>query len=149
MARWHWTTMSRFAALVIMVMFGGADQLAAQAKVEATGITARTTIEELVSGHLPELNGKWKLRATEVTFAPGAKLGVHHHAGPGIRYVLSGRVTFTQGGKAIVYQAGDYFYESGNIAHTAENKTKQALRILFFEILPADWTAPTVIPPKS
>jgi quercetin dioxygenase-like cupin family protein len=63
--------------------------------------------------------------------------------------VLSGRVTFTEGGSSTVYQAGDYFYESGNIAHTAKNKTKSPLRMIFFEILPADWTGPTVIPPKS
>jgi quercetin dioxygenase-like cupin family protein len=62
--------------------------------------------------------------------------------------VLSGKVTFTQGGRATVYQAGDYFFESGNIAHTAENKTKQPLRVLFFEILPADWAGSAVIPPR-
>jgi quercetin dioxygenase-like cupin family protein len=141
--------MNRFMPLLFVVLLSGADQSAAQAKVEARGITAKFRIEEVVSGHLAELNGKFKLRATEVTFAPDALLGVHHHAGPGLRYVLSGKVTFTEGGNATVYQAGDYFYESGSIAHTAQNKTKQPLRVLFFEILPADWTGPTVIPPKS
>jgi quercetin dioxygenase-like cupin family protein len=137
--------MNRFMPLLFVVLLSGADRSAAQAKVEARGITAKVRIEEVVSGH----NGKFKLTATEVTFAPDALLGVHHHAGPGLRYVLSGKVTFTEGGNATVYQAGDYFYESGNIAHTAQNKTKQPLRVLFFEVLPADWTGPTVIPPKS
>jgi quercetin dioxygenase-like cupin family protein len=49
--------------------------------------------ETFDAGHLAELNGKFKMRATEVVFAPGADLGVHHHVGPGIRYVVSGTLT--------------------------------------------------------
>jgi quercetin dioxygenase-like cupin family protein len=141
-------TMMRFILLLVVALLCGADRLAAQEKVEARGITSMIKLDEVVFGHLTELNGKFKLRATEVTFAPGGYLGVHHHVGPGIRYVLSGEVTFTEGGQATVYKAGEYFFETGNLAHTAENKTQQPLRILFVEILPKDWTAPTVIPPK-
>jgi len=128
--------MMRFILLLVVALLCEADRLAAQEKVEARGITSMIKLDEVVFGHLTELNGKFKLRATEVTFAPGGYLGVHHHVGPGIRYVLSGEVTFTEG------------VETGNLAHTAENKTQQPLRILFVEILPKDWTAPTVIPPK-
>jgi quercetin dioxygenase-like cupin family protein len=103
----------------------------------------------------PRINGKFKLRATEVTFAPGAYLGVHHHVGPGIRYVLSGEVAFTEGGETTMYKAGDYFFETGNLAHTAENRTNLPLRVLFVEILPKDWAGapasqahPLVNPPK-
>jgi quercetin dioxygenase-like cupin family protein len=141
-------TMMRFILLLVVALLCEADRLAAQEKVEARGITSMIKLDEVVFGHLTELNGKFKLRATEVTFAPGGYLGVHHHVGPGIRYVLSGEVTFTEGGQATVYKAGEYFFETGNLAHTAENKTQQPLRILFVEILPKDWTAPTVIPPK-
>lgn len=141
-------TMMRFILLLVVALLCEADRLAAQEKVEARGITSIIKLDEVVFGHLTELNGKFKLRATEVTFAPGGYLGVHHHVGPGIRYVLSGEVTFTEGGQATVYKAGEYFFETGNLAHTAENKTQQPLRILFVEILPKDWTAPTVIPPK-
>jgi quercetin dioxygenase-like cupin family protein len=63
--------------------------------------------------------------------------------------VLSGEVTFTEGGQATIYKAGDYFFETGNLAHTAQNKTNLPLRILFVEILPKDWAGPTVITPKS
>jgi len=140
--------MMRFILLLVVALLCEADRLAAQEKVEARGITSMIKLDEVVFGHLTELNGKFKLRATEVTFAPGGYLGVHHHVGPGIRYVLSGEVTFTEGGQATVYKAGEYFFETGNLAHTAENKTQQPLRILFVEILPKDWTAPTVIPPK-
>jgi quercetin dioxygenase-like cupin family protein len=143
----------RFMLLLAAMLLGGADRLAAQElpaqeKVEAQGITSTIKLEELVYGHLAELNGKFKLRATEVTFAPEAYLGAHHHVGPGIRYVLAGEVTFTEVGQATIYKAGDYFFESGNVVHTAQNKTKLPLVILFVEILPKDWDAPTVIPPK-
>lgn len=99
----------RFMLLLVAMLVGAGDRLAAQEKVEAQGITQTIKLEEVVYGHLTELNGKFKLRATEVTFAPGAHLGAHHHVGPGIRYVLSGEVTFTEGGQATVYKAGDYF----------------------------------------
>ena len=141
--------MKRLAPLLLVILLSGADHSAAQTKVESTGIASKVRLEEAISGHLAELNGKFKLRATEVTFAPEAALGVHHHVGPGIRYVLSGKLTFTQAGKTTSYQAGDYFYESGNIAHTAENRTKLPLRVLFVEILPADWAGAAVIPPKA
>jgi quercetin dioxygenase-like cupin family protein len=138
----------RFMLLLVAMLVGAGDRLAAQEKVEAQGITQTIKLEEVVYGHLTELNGKFKLRATEVTFAPGAHLGAHHHVGPGIRYVLSGEVTFTEGGQATVYKAGDYFFESGNIVHTARNNTKSPLVILFVEILPKNWNSPTVVPPK-
>jgi len=140
--------MIRATVLFFLALLAGAGRLSAQETVEARGITSVVKLEEITFGHLLELNGKFKLRATEVTFAPDAYLGVHHHVGPGIRYVLSGEVTFTEGGQTAIYKAGDYFFETGNLAHTAENKTKLPLRILFVEVLPKDWTAPTVIPPK-
>jgi quercetin dioxygenase-like cupin family protein len=137
----------RLMLVLFWVVLAGADRLAAQT-VEARGITSEIKLEEVVFGHLAEINGKFKLRATEVTFAPGAYLGVHHHVGPGIRYVLSGEVAFTEGGQSTVYKTGDYFFETGNLAHTAQNNTTLPLRVLFVEILPKDWSAPTVIPPK-
>jgi quercetin dioxygenase-like cupin family protein len=89
------------------------------------------------------------LRATEFTFAPDAYLGVHHHVGPGVRYVISGELIFTEGGQETVYKAGDSYFETGNLAHTAQNKTKLPLRVLAVEIIPKDWTGPTVVAPKQ
>ena len=139
----------RFTLLLFVALLSGAGRLAAQEKVEARGITSMIKIEEVIFGHLTELNDKYKMRASEVTFAPGGYLGVHHHVGPGIRYVLSGELTFTEGGQATVYKAGEYFFETGNLAHTAENKSNIPLRILFVEILPKNWAAPTAIPPSA
>jgi len=141
--------MARFTLLLFVALLGAAGRLAAQESVEMRGITSAVKLEEVVFGHLTELNGKYKMRATEVTFAPGGYLGVHHHVGPGIRYVLSGEVTFTEGGRATVYKAGEYFFETGNLAHTAENKSNMPLRLLFVELLPKNWAAPTVIAPSA
>jgi quercetin dioxygenase-like cupin family protein len=140
--------MMRFTLLLFMILLSGVHPLAAQQNVEARGITSVIKLEEVIFGHLAELNGKFKLRCTELTFAPGGYLGVHHHVGPGIRHVLSGGVTFTEGGQTTIYKAGDYFFETGNLAHTAQNETNLPLRILFVEILPKDWAGPAVVPPK-
>jgi quercetin dioxygenase-like cupin family protein len=142
-------TMVRLMLLLFVALLGAAGRLAAQESVEMRGITSAVKLEEVVFGHLTELNGKYKMRATEVTFAPGGYLGVHHHVGPGIRYVLSGEVTFTEGGRATVYKAGEYFFETGNLAHTAENNSNMPLRLLFVELLPKNWAAPTVIAPSA
>ena len=126
--------MTRFTLLLLVVLLGGADRLAAQEKVEARGITSVIKLEEVTFGHLPELNGKFKMRATEFTFAPGLSLDCITILGPGFAYILSGELTFNEGGLVTVYKAGDYYFETGNIAHTAENKTDQPLRILIVEI---------------
>lgn len=140
--------MTRLSLALSLVMLIGAAPVRSQERVDLRGISATVKLEDVLYGHLPAISGQFKLRATEVTFAPDAYLGVHHHIGPGIRYVLSGEVTFTEGGQVTVYRAGDYFFEAGNIAHTAENRTKLPVRILFVEVLPKDWAASTIIPPK-
>ena len=92
--------MMRSALLLVVALLSGIDRLAAQEAVEMRGITASIKLEETVYGHMDmaEVNGKFKMRATEATFAPGAHLGVHHHVA-GVRYVISGELTFTEGGK--------------------------------------------------
>ena len=139
----------RFALLLFAALLGGADRLVAQEKVEARGITSEVKIEEVLFGHLTELNGKFKVRVTEFMFAPGAYLGAHHHAGPGVRYVISGELAFSEGGRETIYKAGDYYFETGNLAHTTQNKTKEPLRVLVVDILPKDWTGPAVIVPTA
>jgi quercetin dioxygenase-like cupin family protein len=142
-------TMRRFSLLLLVALLGGTDRLAAQEKVEVRGVTPVVKIEEVTFGHLSELNGRFKLRATEFTFAPGAFIGGHHHVGPGIRYVISGELTFTEGGQSTVYKAGEYYYETGNLAHSAENRTSLRLHVLVMEIIPKDWSGPAMIPPRS
>ena len=90
--------MRRFTLLLVVALLGATDGVAAQETVETRGVTSVVKIDEVLFGHLTELNGKFKLRATELTFAPDGYVGVHHHVGPGIRYVISGELTFAEGG---------------------------------------------------
>ena len=109
--------MMRFTLLLFVALLCRTDRLAAQEKVEVRGITAEVKLDEVTFGHLTELNGKFRMRATEQTLAPGAYVGVHHHVGPGVRYILSGELTFTVGGSSTVYKAGEYYFLCINHAH--------------------------------
>jgi quercetin dioxygenase-like cupin family protein len=118
------------------------------AKVETTGAASQIKLEQTASGYLTELNGKYKLRAGETTIEPGGHIGKHHHAGPGIRLVKSGQLTFVAGDKTIVYKAGDYFYESGDVTHEAFNKSEAPVTIIGFEILPDSLKGSSIMPSK-
>jgi hypothetical protein len=49
-------------------------------KVDTKGLVAK--IEAPLEGFLKEINGKYKLRITELTLAPGGYVGEHNHEGP-------------------------------------------------------------------
>ena len=117
--------------------------------MDIKGVTPKVKSEAVVSGYLNDVNGKYKLRVTETTFEPGGYVSQHDHAGPGIRYVVSGELTFVGEGKTITYKKGDYFYESGDTTNSASNKGKSPARIITFEILPADLKGGSAIPPKK
>lgn len=106
-------------------------------------------IEQVISGHLTELNGKYKVRVTETIYKPGGFIGEHHHVGPGIRYVASGQLTYVQRDKTTVYNEGSYFYESGDVTHTAFNKTNAPVKVLNFEVLPVNWVGSSAVPPMK
>ncbi|HET7250176.1 MAG TPA: cupin domain-containing protein [Gemmatimonadales bacterium] len=116
------------------------------AEVAKRGMTSRMIMEQVVSGHLTELNGRYKLRLSESTYARGGMIGVHHHAGPGLRFVESGVLTYVQAGHTTIYRAGDCFYESGAVQHLARNEGKEPVRLLNFELLPADWKGASAYP---
>jgi quercetin dioxygenase-like cupin family protein len=137
------------ALIITAALVGHADRSGAQQKVEARRVTATMKFQEVLSGHLDALNGNFKMRAVELLFEPDGSIGVHHHTGPGLRYVVAGELVFTQAGKSTIYKAGDVFYESGNVAHTAHNRTKSITRVLVFEIVPSSYDGPSSIVPKS
>jgi quercetin dioxygenase-like cupin family protein len=116
------------------------------AKVDTKGLTAKIKFESVLSGYLGEVNGKYKLRVTELVLAPGGYVGEHHHAGPGIRQVTTGYMTYVLPDKTLVYGPGDFFFESGDVTHTAQNKTDAPMVHLLFEILPADHKGPSIMP---
>ena len=115
-------------------------------KVDTKGLTAKIKHESVISGYLGELNGKYKLRVTELVLEPGGYVGEHHHAGPGIRQVTSGYMTYVLPEKTVVYGPGDFFFESGDVTHTAMNKTDAPMVHLLFEILPASLQGPSIMP---
>jgi quercetin dioxygenase-like cupin family protein len=118
-------------------------------KVDTKGLTAKIKYESPLAGYLSDLNGKYKLRVTELVLEPGGYVGEHHHAGPGIRQVTSGYMTYVMPDKTHVYGPGDFFFESGDITHTAQNKTEAPMVHVLFEILPADHKGPSIMPAKA
>ena len=115
-------------------------------RVDTKGLTAKIKFESVLSGYLGELNGKYKLRVTELVLEPGGYVGEHHHAGPGIRQVTSGYMTYVLPDKTVIYGPGDFFFESGDVTHTALNKTDAPMVHLLFEVLPASLQGPSIMP---
>jgi quercetin dioxygenase-like cupin family protein len=114
-------------------------------KVDTNGLVAKIKFEAPLSGFLSEINGKYKLRVTELTLAPGGHVGEHNHVRPGIRQVTSG---YMMADKTVFYGPGDFFFESGDINHTVFNKTNDPMVHVLFEILPLDLDGPSLIPVK-
>ncbi len=131
-----------------MLLVFAAPVLHAQqgAAVDSKGQHPKLKLEEVISGYLTDLNGRYKLRVSEVTYDVGAYIGPHHHVGPGIRCVTSGELVYVQPEKTSVYRAGDCFYESGDVSHTANNATDKPVVLLNFELVPLAHTGGTAIP---
>ena len=117
--------------------------------VERKDVDSKVKLEQVVSGYLTELNGKYKLTITETTFKPGGHVAEHHHVGPGIRVMTAGELTLIDAGRTRIYKAGDIFYESGDVTTSAYNKGNVPAVVLNFEILPVDWKGGSAVPPKS
>ncbi len=118
-------------------------------QVDQKGFVSKVRFERVVAGHLTELNGKYKMRVSETTYAPKGYIGNHQHVGPGIRFIESGELTYVIGDTTRVYKAGDYFFEPGDVTHSGYNKSDKPLVIINFEILPADWSTGSAVPPPA
>ena len=134
-----------FVALLHVAVSSSAQQ---QVPQDRKGETGTVKLEQVISGYLTDINGKYKLRVSESNYGPGGYVGEHQHVGPGIRYIVSGEWTRVVGGKTVTQKTGDYWYSSGDITGSASNKTNSPVRIINFEILPADWKGGSAIPPK-
>ena len=113
--------------------------------VERGGMRANLRIEQLVTGNLTELNGRYKLRVAAVTYDVGGYVGNHHHADPGLRCVYGGTLTYVQEGVSNQYGPEDCFYESGNVDHQAMNEGAEPVQLFNFQILPKDWSGSSAI----
>jgi quercetin dioxygenase-like cupin family protein len=119
---------------------------ASPVRVETRGLVARILFEAPIAGFLTDLNGRYKLRVTELTLAPGGHVGEHNHVGPGIRQVTAGHMTYVLPDRTVVYGPGDFFFESGDVNHTVFNRTEAPMVHVLFEVLPADLRGPSLIP---
>jgi quercetin dioxygenase-like cupin family protein len=117
-------------------------------KVDTKGLVAKIKFESELAGFLADLNGRYKLRVTELTLDPGGYVGEHNHVGPGIRQVTAGLMTYVLPEKTVVYGPGDFFFESGDVNHTVNNRTDEPMVHVLFEILPADLKGPSLIQVK-
>ncbi len=133
-------------ALAMQPGKAGAQTAGSPVKVDTKGLVAKIKFEAPLAGFLKEINGKYKLRVTELTLAPGGHVGEHNHVGPGIRQVTSGHMTYVLPSETIVYGPGDFFFESGDINHTVYNKTDAPMVHVLFEVLPVDVSGPSLIP---
>jgi quercetin dioxygenase-like cupin family protein len=113
--------------------------------VERKGMSADLKVEQVVTGNLEELNGKYKMRVAAVTYEVGGFIGNHHHAGPGLRCVTTGTLTYVQEGETYLFGPGDCFYESGNVDHHANNFGDEPVNLFNFQILPVDWVGSSAI----
>ena len=136
-----------FLAMAAFVFWTSAELLARSeaVPVERSGIVAELKLEEIVTGNLTELNGKYKLRVASVTYEVGGFIGNHHHAGPGLRCVFEGELTYVQDGVSSVFGPGDCFYEPGNVDHHARNQGQVPVRLFNFQVLPKDWEGSSAI----
>jgi quercetin dioxygenase-like cupin family protein len=119
---------------------------ASPVRVETRGLVARILFEAPIAGFLTDLNGRYKLRVTELTLAPGGHVGEHNHVGPGIRQITAGHMTYVLPDRTVVYGPGDFFFESGDVNHTVFNRTEAPMVHVLFEVLPADLRGPSLIP---
>ena len=98
--------MTRLALFVALLRSFGAHAQQSGA-VDRRDVDGKTKLESVVAGYLPDLNGKYKLRVSELTFKPGGYVGENHHLAPGMRVVTAGELTFVQGDKTTIYKPGD------------------------------------------
>ena len=141
-------TMLPWMALAIQPGKVSAQSPGSPVRVDTKGLVAKIKFEAPLGGFLTEINGKYKLRVTELTLAPGGQVGEHNHVGPGIRQVTSGYMTYVLPKETIVYGPGDFFFETGDVNHTVFNKTDAPMVHVLFEILPVDHSGASLIPVK-
>ena len=111
-------------------------------------VKAQKKHEGVLGGFFTPINGKLKIRATEVEIEPNGSIGDHLHFGPGIRHLIAGELTliYTDMGKEQKVRAGEYFYESGDRDIPAQNRGTVPARLVIVELVPADLEGPTTVP---
>ena len=134
------------AAMSCVFLLGIGPAHAQQSAIDLKGFTRKTVEEQVLSGYLADLNGKYKMTVSFFTFEPGGYVGPHHHAGPGYRCVLSGEVTNVEPEKTGVYKAGECYWEAGDVSHIPRNNGDKPASGLIIELLPVSLTGSSLLP---
>lgn len=138
------------SGILFLALASLTTRAAEQLKVDTRGVAAKILYEApITGGHMPELTGKYKMRITEISIGPGGHVGDHNHLGPGIRQMTAGEMEYILPDKTVIYRAGDFFFETGDISHRVNNKTGVPNTHLLFEILPMDVKGASLIIPRD
>jgi len=89
--------------------------------------------------------GDWILRCDRVDFPPGGIAYTHTHPGPGIRYLLHGRLDVTTVGHSSSYAPGGAWFESGPAPVLAESSQHNPTAFVRVLVLPAEWAGKRTI----
>jgi quercetin dioxygenase-like cupin family protein len=95
--------------------------------------------DALLSSEVVLDDGDWLMRCDRVDFEPGGIAYRHTHPGPGIRYLLFGRITIDSLGEEHALGPGEAWFERGSdpvLATTAADEPSAFVRVL---VLPAEW----------
>jgi len=71
-------------------------------RIETKDVQPIQRLEQVISGHGTDLNGKYKFRVSEVTYQSGGYVGDHHHTRPGVRVIMAGAFTYMKGDKTTI-----------------------------------------------
>jgi quercetin dioxygenase-like cupin family protein len=127
---------AKFASCLALLCLAAAPARADGVDIKGFHGAVKAELTDL--GHLSELNGKYRLRVTEVTMDQGGYMHAHHHLGPGLRCMVSGEMKYEIAGKTTIYKAGDCFSETGAVTHESSNVGSVPVVLLNFELLPAN-----------
>jgi quercetin dioxygenase-like cupin family protein len=106
---------------------------------EAIGDSIKGPEHPVLSAALPNAPGQ-NLTAVVVTYAPGGKSPVHHHAGSVLAYVLSGAIRSQNSatGPARIYQAGEAFFEPAGSTHLVSENASTTTPASLLAVFVAD-----------
>jgi quercetin dioxygenase-like cupin family protein len=88
---------------------------------------------------------EWVLRCDRVDFPPGGVAYTHTHPGPGIRYLLHGRLDVHTEGRTSSHGAGSAWFEAGPEPVLAESSQHQPTAFVRVLLLPAEWAGKRTI----
>ncbi len=87
----------------------------------------------------------WIVRCDRIDFPPGGVAYTHTHPGPGIRYLLHGRIEVHSGGETAMYGPGGAWFESGPEPVYAAASPDEETAFVRLLVLPAAWAGKRTI----